>query len=213
MMIFEPKNLIDPESALQMEMFDYMRNERLEELSNIDHELNISIVEDVTMDPTNFRHSIFDELSPYLLRGGVIDPEEMFSTILSYHHQHLEQSLRITQLNQRMTQISLHCFKKELGVISGELPTLKSKNKLIQGYKKFKNPIISPITRQLSAGSSSRTLSTQKTSFKRNHIDSVEENDEEGGGEEGRLTTYLERRGKRRRAPTPSFMGFLPSIK
>jgi len=220
MLIFEPKNRIDPEVALQMDMFDDLRDEALEELSNIDHELDISIVEDVTMDPTNFRHIIFDELSPYLLRGGLIDPEEMFSDLGSmFHNSELSSSASRTRSKDNTTESKddtnfTTLFQEGTGVISGELTTLKSNNKLIKVYKKFRNPIISPMTRQLSGGYSSRTLSTQKTSFKRNHIDSVDEDEEKGGGGETyNISGEKRQRKKKKKSSNSSFMGFLPSIK
>jgi len=78
MLMFEPKNRIDPEDALQMEIFDNVRYERLVELSNIDHKVDISIAENVTMNITSYRNIFLEELFPYLRNGGPISPDIIF---------------------------------------------------------------------------------------------------------------------------------------
>jgi len=78
MLSFEPKNRIDPENALQMEMFDNVRNERLEDASNVCHKVDISIVENVSMNTASYRNILLEELFPYLRNGGPISPDIIF---------------------------------------------------------------------------------------------------------------------------------------
>ena len=78
MLIFEPKNRIDPENALELSLFDGVRYERLEELSNIDHKVDISIAENVTQNIASYRNILLEELFPYLRDGGPISPDIIF---------------------------------------------------------------------------------------------------------------------------------------
>jgi len=173
MLIFEPKNRIDPENALELSLFDDVRNERLEDASNIDHKVDISIAENVTQNTASYRNIFLEELFPYLRNGGPISPHIIFEENLrrrlimceelKEEDEEEEEKKRDINSHGVMSRSSSRCsLSSNLSVISSDssvqtehlekedeedlkLPLLSRSFTI--GSQKLENLIIGPITR------------------------------------------------------------------
>jgi len=127
MLIFEPKNRIDPENVLELSLFDGVRDQTLEDASNIDHKVDISIAENVTMETASYRNILLEELFPYLRNGGPIFPRFIFEENLR------RRLVMCEELKERKKRDSTSSFDPSSNISYGDILSSNTTTDLSSG--------------------------------------------------------------------------------